>query len=111
MQRFSSIGGRNVDFGFASAAGRLDSYIATKHPADAESIDGAKGIQLAAMKLDAMPCRFPVERVGINNRAGCVVHPKKVMRLQLADEDSDLFRRKTHRFANFRKPRRPAAAA
>jgi hypothetical protein len=58
MQRFSSIGSRNLNFGFARAAGRLDSHIGTKHPADAESIDGTEGIQLAAMKLDAMPCGF-----------------------------------------------------
>ena len=64
-----------------------------------------------AVKLDAMIGCFPAERVSISNRAGCVVHPEKVTRLQLGHVHSHLFRHKADRRADFRQMRRPAELA
>jgi hypothetical protein len=55
-----------------------------------------------AVKLDAMRGSRFGEGISINNRAARTVHPKKVMRLQLGHEHSNLFRRKADLMANFR---------
>jgi hypothetical protein len=94
--------GADFDAGSAVAAGRFDRRVGTKHSSDAERIDGTKGIQLASVKLNAMLCCLFSERAGVINRAGCVIHSKKIMRLQFGHERPDLFRREVDRFANLR---------
>ena len=111
VQSFPILGGANLDFGSAEAARRRNRYVSLIHAADTESIDCTQGIQFMAVKFDAVLGRFAAERIRINNRAARVVHSKKVMRLQLGHERSNLFWPKADYFANFRQLGRPAELA
>ena len=106
-QNLATLGGDDFDPASASAAGRLYDDIPPKHPGNAERINGADGVELAAAKLYAVFCPFPGERISIENAVSRRVHAQKIMGLQVGNERSKIFRGETGLFAYFVQARRP----
>jgi len=104
------LGGSDLDAACARAAGRLDDNIRTKHAGDAERIDCADGVKLAAAEVYAVFCLLPGEWVRIKDDVCRRVAAQEVTRLQLGNEHSKIFYREAGLFANFPEMRGPAEA-
>jgi hypothetical protein len=64
------LGSADFDPGSTDTAGRLNDDVRTKHRCDAERIDRADGVKLAAAKLDAVLCLIAGKRVSISDDIG-----------------------------------------
>ena len=102
------MGSADFDAASTDTTVRLNGDIRTKHRSNAERIDRADGVNLAAAKLNAVFCPIAGKRVGVENNVGRRVAAQQIVRLQLGNERSQVFRGEASLFADFMQVQRPA---